>query len=256
MRVGVHTKACVEALGVKDAVQAIADASISDAIVWAGMSGEYLNTIELLRERAVGVRSVALPKLTMHAAGFAGVLQSWMRRLQGTGAAGASLIFADPQCDPPTKDERRVLFAAACTSKIPLIIENNGCRDEWLSAPRQLASFLDELPSCGIALDLGHSAACGRFSGEFAMLRQRIAWVEVHDNDGKKDLHLPLGSGSGHGSFAMGLRDLGWTPNDVFIETDARLGANRSAWTEAIRSDVAQLRQCLKTLKDSHVGNK
>ncbi|WP_461328722.1 hypothetical protein [Bradyrhizobium liaoningense] len=253
---GVHTKACVEALGIKDAVQAIAEASISDAIVWAGMSGEYLNTIELLRERAVGVRSVALPKLTMHAANFACILQNWMLRLQGTGAAAASLIFADLRCDQPTKEERRALFAGACTGTIPLIIENNGRRDEWLSAPHQLASLLDELPSCGIALDLGHAAACGRFSREFAMLRRRVAWVEVHDNDGEKDLHLPLGSGSGRGSFDIGLGDLGWTPTDVFIETDARLGANRGAWTEAIRSDVAQLRQCLKTLEDRHVGAK
>lgn len=51
-------------------------------------------------------------------------------------------------------------------------------------------------PGLGFHLDIGHFNLNGRNPGDFAeAFQQRLTHVHLHDNDGNRDLHLPIGAG-------------------------------------------------------------
>jgi len=51
-------------------------------------------------------------------------------------------------------------------------------------------------PGLGFHLDIGHFNLNGRNPGDFAeAFSKRLTHVHLHDNDGNRDLHLPMGAG-------------------------------------------------------------
>lgn len=48
----------------------------------------------------------------------------------------------------------------------------------------------------GMCLDIGHAGINGEIDIYMKSFPDRIKEIHLHDNDGKRDLHLPLGSGS------------------------------------------------------------
>ena len=70
-----------------------------------------------------------------------------------------------------------------------------------LKRARDFEEFLSELGSgaeIGLAFDVGHAYLCGQGQVDAftkAPLADKIGHVHIHDNDGRADLHLALGSG-------------------------------------------------------------
>lgn len=61
----------------------------------------------------------------------------------------------------------------------------------------QFSRFFNELDEeIGLVLDVGHSNINGQTHAFVEAFREKIVHVHVHDNDGKQDLHLGVGSGT------------------------------------------------------------
>ncbi len=76
-----------------------------------------------------------------------------------------------------------------------ICLENMPCMATTIChTPEEIEEHLDgtDLMFC---LDTGHANTCGNLR-EFIRLRDRIGNVHFHDNDGKKDQHLPPGEGT------------------------------------------------------------
>jgi sugar phosphate isomerase/epimerase len=88
----------------------------------------------------------------------------------------------------------RAILAAAGNLQVRIMYEPV---DTELDTPENLEAILAELPHLRCHLDLGHCNLFGR--DPVAMIRRfgsRLYHVHVHDNDGRRDLHLPPGTGS------------------------------------------------------------
>jgi len=60
-----------------------------------------------------------------------------------------------------------------------------------------LARILNGIPSLYLTLDLGHANLFGKNIEEFIEeFHKRLRHVHLHDNDGRRDLHLPMGTGN------------------------------------------------------------
>ncbi|MBC7131232.1 sugar phosphate isomerase/epimerase, partial [Candidatus Bathyarchaeota archaeon] len=53
-----------------------------------------------------------------------------------------------------------------------------------------------EQVECGLTLDVGHANTFEKPEKFVRLLRNYIINVHVHDNDGSKDSHLPIGKGN------------------------------------------------------------
>ena len=78
---------------------------------------------------------------------------------------------------------------------IRLLLEN-----VWESGPALHRAVFDRLPSShlGFCLDLGHQHAFSSTPLEqwLGVLADRLGEIHVHDNDGSRDAHLPVGAGT------------------------------------------------------------
>jgi len=65
------------------------------------------------------------------------------------------------------------------------------------SSMRDLSSIVDELadPRLKLAIDTGHAQLTSAPASETRDAGTRLATTHVHDNDGRRDLHLPPGEG-------------------------------------------------------------
>ena len=60
-----------------------------------------------------------------------------------------------------------------------------------------LARILNDIPNLYLTLDLGHTNLFGKNIEEFIKeFHKRLKHVHLHDNDGRRDLHLPIGTGN------------------------------------------------------------
>jgi len=90
-----------------------------------------------------------------------------------------------------------ILNALAQAGKgIRIAIENSS--DNRGEAP-VLAAILERAPMAGLVLDIGHAHIGGAFGPgadlfTHPLLVRRLCHVHLSDNDGRNDLHLPLGS--------------------------------------------------------------
>jgi sugar phosphate isomerase/epimerase len=249
--IAVHAKPYVESLGIERGIEVLAQADIAEAVVWAGEAGEHLTSVEACRQRGIEVLAVALPKVALLHGHGRERLSELIRRARDAGAPAASLIFADQLAPEPAAGAWEQAAAVLGSAPFPIFVENNGRPAERFGAPQEIARLAGMVPGLRIALDLGHLASSGRAGTNVAMLIERCAWVEVHDNDGQADLHLPLGKGTGPGAFTSGLDALGFAPDRIVIETDARRGSDVDAWRAALRADIARLHQYLDRRKES-----
>jgi sugar phosphate isomerase/epimerase len=72
---------------------------------------------------------------------------------------------------------------------------------EPIDSPRDniknVAEILNRVPDLYLHLDIGHANMHGRKPGEFIRkFRKKLKHVHLNDNDGNKDLHLPMGAGN------------------------------------------------------------
>ncbi|HWR12360.1 MAG TPA: sugar phosphate isomerase/epimerase family protein [Rectinemataceae bacterium] len=79
-----------------------------------------------------------------------------------------------------------------------LLVENIGSNATSLFTERQFIDFLDDFPGdIGYLVDLGHAWINGwRIESLLPALGPRLYALHIHDNDGKKDKHAPVGEGT------------------------------------------------------------
>ncbi|MGH8000044.1 MAG: hypothetical protein ACREPR_11580 [Brasilonema sp.] len=244
-KIALHTKSCVETLGVDDGLVVIIEAGIESVVFWAGEHGEFIDALNTWQSKGPELLSVALPKLQAYSAVSRQQHETMINRICEFDVPAVGLIFGDDVTKIPLHQEQESLVEWAQNIRVPLTLENSGRSNERFSSLQEIEQFLEVVPGSRLALDIGHLASAGYAGADVSNLRDRIAWVEVHDNDGVKDLHQPLGFGVGHGAFQFGLKSLGWIPERVIIETNPQLDPNLDAWVRAIHSDKMQITEFL-----------
>lgn len=85
-------------------------------------------------------------------------------------------------------------FAQICPKNIKIHLEN-----VWEESPFAFIKFFENFSDerFGVNLDIGHVVACSKTSVTdwIKILGKRITYCHMHDNDGRYDLHYPLGKG-------------------------------------------------------------
>lgn len=123
-------------------------------------------------------------------------------------AAGGTHLVIHPGglADPCEFEERKAalfdslnkLVEFASQTPVTLCLENmpNGVYPG--SRMAHLAAIVAELdhPKLGLALDTGHANITGSAQSETLAASGRLLTTHVHDNDGRKDSHLPPGMGT------------------------------------------------------------
>lgn len=93
-----------------------------------------------------------------------------------------------------------------------LTIENDHKeRDHILAGYAEQIKFLVENVGCKLTFDVGHANTFGKPERFAELLREHILNIHLHDNDGLKDSHLPLGRGKIN--FKEVFRKIGVHPN-------------------------------------------
>ena len=79
-----------------------------------------------------------------------------------------------------------------------LLVENIGSTATSLFTERQFSDFLDDFPEeVGYIVDIGHAHINGwHFETLFKELGDRLCALHIHDNDGSRDRHAPIGEGN------------------------------------------------------------
>ncbi|MEB3359854.1 MAG: TIM barrel protein [Synechococcales bacterium] len=239
--IALQTKSCVETLGVEDGLTVAVEAGIESVVFWAGEEGEFIEALGLWQDQGLNVLSVALPKLNAYSSPSRQQTEVFIQRVHEFGVPAVGLIFGDQTTQTPSTQAQENLFEWARNIDLTLILENSGRMNERFSSLHEIERFLESVPGSKMALDVGHLASSGQGGANPSHLKERIVWVEVHDNNGVQDLHLPLGFGSGVGAFQFGMKSLGWTPERIVIETNPQIDRNLDAWVRAVRSDKAQI---------------
>lgn len=127
---------------------------------------------------------------------------------------------------------------AACDSGVRVAIENSPINRGELSLFREIFT---RVPQAGLLLDVGHThIRSGRTLApdflEDAVVGKRLAHVHLSDNDGRDDLHLPLGAvrnGIDWKKTAAGLKRSGYSGTvtlEVFSPDRDYLLASRDKW--------------------------
>jgi len=91
----------------------------------------------------------------------------------------------------------RELYAKAEELGLDIFLENGTEPVPFLlKKVEDFKAFFSELEDLevGLALDLGHAKLCGQVEAFIEAFPDRIGHVHIHDNDGRSDLHLGLGS--------------------------------------------------------------
>jgi sugar phosphate isomerase/epimerase len=175
-------------------------------------------------------------------------IRFWIDRAIEVDAPAVSLMFNDLAESRPSQDNWSRLFELLDCIELPLFIENNSDLSYRFGNSWQIGYLLENVPSLKLELDLGHLACSGQLQFDLTSISNRIVSIHVHDNDGLKDLHLPLGLGTAFGSYTVGIEKLLFLPEVVVIETDPHCGCDAKAWTSALRADRAHLRMSLRQL--------
>jgi sugar phosphate isomerase/epimerase len=236
--VSMHTKFCCDALGTEVGLDAIARAGFVDVVVWLGERCQHLDAIEVASHHGLEVRAVAMPKMRLLDTKARALLHARVTEIRARTAVPISVIFGDAAGAGPAAAEWRGLGAWLGEIASAVVVENGGRRAERFSSLDAVAELLHGAPALMMALDLGHLAAVGAPAGlPAALTPERVFQVELHDNDGRQDLHLPLGSGGAEGSAEALLTSLGLDPERVMIETNPACGPDEDAWVHALRRE-------------------
>lgn len=121
---------------------------------------------------------------------------------------------------------------------VPIALENLALdANDLLQTPQELVQLLEQYPSYGFCLDVGHAQIQLGQGGDqtyYQLLAPRLIHWHLHDNYGQKDEHRAVGAG--------GLVDWDWVRSclhgfagTIALEVDGGM--------EQVRASVAQLRQ-------------
>lgn len=91
-----------------------------------------------------------------------------------------------------------VILARAGEKGVQVALENKPSARGWgmVHTPREHVRALDPFPTLGACLDFGHLRTVGGEPAAYvAALGDRLVHVHLHDNQGERDEHLPLGRG-------------------------------------------------------------
>jgi sugar phosphate isomerase/epimerase len=239
----VHGKASILALGMEDGIAVAAEAGFDGVVLWPGDDGETLaDGLRIARRLGVRLAWVGLPKRSLEELAPGGRLDAWIHRVHDEGLR-ASLIFSD-RVDGSA--ERAAIADRAAElldrHRDDVLLENCGGRAEVFSDLELIAALAERVPGLRVAFDLGHAASSGAPVDRLpASFWRRVACVDAHDNDGERDLHLPLGAGERGGSFERTLSRLPCLPAELVVETDHRAGSDRARWRRGFERDRALL---------------
>ncbi|WP_074011170.1 sugar phosphate isomerase/epimerase family protein [Numidum massiliense] len=106
-------------------------------------------------------------------------------------------IFRREQAQAWAKVYLRNLGRLAHDVGVKVVVENVGAAETALFNQVEFTQLFAEIPEIDALVDIGH-AHMNRWDVP-SLLRQlgeRVAAVHVHDNDGVRDLHLPVGTGT------------------------------------------------------------
>ncbi len=108
------------------------------------------------------------------------------------------------------KGFREIVVLSKNYSSLPLV-ENvdHGA----FSSPSDIRYLLDNIPDLGMTFDVAHSFINGGLDKfkSYLRLANRILHIHVHDNDMRRDLHLPVGAGKIPWHEVIGrIRDVGY----------------------------------------------
>ncbi len=108
----------------------------------------------------------------------------------------------------------RTLASRAVLYGVTLCYENMPFPHLPITTPSQIAAFVREThPALRVCLDTGHAGCLGVSPAEavYQIGSSLLACLHIHENDGLRDAHLPLGSGNVNWSaFAKALNDIGY----------------------------------------------
>jgi sugar phosphate isomerase/epimerase len=103
-------------------------------------------------------------------------------------------LFTEKEAIAFQTESLRELAAFAGRKKIRILYEPVGSRQETV---KTLRTLLTMNPDIGYHADTGH---LNLFRGSpirgLAEFRDRLSHIHMHDNDGQRDLHLPMGTGT------------------------------------------------------------
>ncbi len=80
---------------------------------------------------------------------------------------------------------------------VTLTIENDHKAGDYVLAGHagQILSLIENI-KCKLTFDIGHANTFGKPEEAADLLKEHIVNIHLHDNDGRKDSHLPLGKGN------------------------------------------------------------
>jgi sugar phosphate isomerase/epimerase len=201
-----------------------------------------------LRERGISIRSVHAPFGKEHNLSSPDsevrrrAVETHIRVVRQTARAGASVLVIHPGTDeaPNLVPQMRewiveslaVLARAAEDAGVRLGLENMLPRHPGTHG-EELLAMLDAVgsPALGICFDTGHAHCNGDMAGIFRAVKDRIVTFHVHDNDGKRDLHLQPPYGTIFwDEFVRVFRTMAW---DDYVTVEAEPWA-RGNWRRLI----------------------
>jgi sugar phosphate isomerase/epimerase len=113
-----------------------------------------------------------------------------------------------------------------------LLVENIGSNAASLFTERQFVDFLDGYPmEVGYVVDIGHAHINGwRIETLLNALGDRLHALHIHDNDGFKDIHAPIGEGNI--DWEMVLRAAINTNRDLALILEYNIGTDLAKLTQ------------------------
>lgn len=123
-------------------------------------------------------------------------------------------------------------------SPVPIALENLVLdANDLLQSPQELVQLLQQYPSFGFCLDVGHAQielGLGGYQTYYQLLSPRLSHWHLHDNHGQQDEHRPVGSG--------GLVDWDWVRARLKGFTGT-IALEVGGGVEGVGSSVVALRQ-------------
>ncbi len=206
----------VDEVFVKEKIKEILQ-QVHPKYIWGSSYGEILlfNDREIeeykkfLNEKKIGIEHIhclfgedydfSLPD-TNRRATFIEATKSTLERLKEVKVKNFVIHCSGP-INEGEKEERikilmdslsRILPIAEKTG-IKIAIENTTSSENIIGTAEEIMKILERFnsPYLGVCFDTGHANLTGRFKEEFMILKDKIFTLHLHDNDGKRDLHLP-----------------------------------------------------------------
>jgi sugar phosphate isomerase/epimerase len=103
-------------------------------------------------------------------------------------------LFSEKECIGFQAETLKKLTKISKNYKLKLVYEPI---DTEFDSIKNVSEILKKVKGLALHLDIGHSNLYGRSPKEFIeYFREKIKRVHIHDNDGKTDLHFPIGKGN------------------------------------------------------------